>query len=66
MSVADDVDARERTELEDWPAFELSYLFDDREEPTEVTVFPDGDRHDISTNWITADADAVVALEEAR
>lgn len=48
------------------PVFELDYLFDDRDRPTEVTVFPAEDTFDISTNWITIDIDHAVPLDRIR
>lgn len=53
-------------DLEEFPRFELSYLFDSEDEPTEVTVFPESDDHDISTNWITVAVEAAVPLDEVR
>lgn len=53
-------------ELEELPRFELSYLFDDEDEPTEVTVFPESDDFDISTNWITVAIGAAVPLDQVR
>lgn len=53
-------------ELEELPRFELSYLFDNEEEPTEVTVFPASDDFDISTNWITVAVEAAVPLDQVR
>lgn len=51
--------------LHELPDFDLEYLFDDDEDPTEVTVFVDN-AADLSTNWITIDAGHAVALEEVR
>lgn len=48
------------------PVFDLDYLFDDRDHPTEVTVFPAEDTFDISTNWITIDIDHAVPLDRIR
>ena len=53
-------------ELGELPHFELSYLFDNEDEPTEVTVFPESDDYDISTNWITMTIDAAVPLDRVR
>lgn len=48
------------------PRFDLSYLFDTEDDPTEVTVFPATDDFDISTNWITVDVDGAIPLDEIR
>ena len=53
-------------ELDDLPRFELSYLFDSEDEPTEVTVFPESDDYDISTNWITVSVEGAVPLDKVR
>ena len=47
------------------PRFDLEYGVDDTDRPTSVTVYaPDAD--DISTHWITIDADHAVPLEDVR
>jgi len=51
--------------LHELPDFDLEYLFDDDDDPSEVTVFVDNAAA-LSTNWITVDADHAVALEEVR
>lgn len=53
-------------ELVELPRFDLSYLFDNEDEPTEVTIFPESNEYDISTNWITADVGCAVPLEDVR
>lgn len=53
------------TDLNEFPRFDLEYLYDDDESPTEVTVFVD-DPAALSTNWITADVDHAVPLDEVR
>ena len=53
-------------ELAELPRFELSYLFDNQDEPTEVTIFPESNDFDISTNWITVAVDAAIPLEQVR
>lgn len=52
--------------LDQLPDFNLSYLFDDTDKPAEITVFPVSNSYDISTNWITIDADSAVPLEDTR
>lgn len=66
MSVTDRSERSIEPELDDLPEFDLGYLFDDRDDPTEVTVFPSSDERDISTHWITIDASDAVALEDVR
>lgn len=54
----------EATELEEFPTFELAYLYDDTEHPEEVTVFAPDTAGDPSTRWITVDAADAIPLEE--
>lgn len=66
MSVTDRREQDTEGELGDLPVFEISYLLDDRENPTEVTVFPGTEDYDLSTHWITIDAGHAVPLEDVR
>lgn len=66
MSVTDHQEPDTLVELDELPAFDLSYLFDNADEPSEVTVFPASNTHDISTNWITVDLGTAVPLEQVR
>lgn len=51
--------------LADAPEYELECLFDDMENPTEVTVFyPEGER--TATEWVTVDESVAVSLSEIR
>jgi hypothetical protein len=65
MSVIEPSEASQPTHLEELPQFDLEYLFDDDDDPTEVTVFAD-DPESLSTQWITVDRSAAVPLEEVR
>lgn len=50
--------------LESYPDFGLSCLYDDDDDPAEVTVFPG---EEISTTeWLTADLESAVSLDEVR
>jgi hypothetical protein len=60
MSTTDTADG-----LDNHPEFELSYLYDDTDDPTEVTVFPVDDGG-LSTQWISMDITHAVALEDTR
>lgn len=46
-----------------FPSFELTYIFDDEENPTKVTVFSKLD-DDIETGWISIDADHAIDLAD--
>lgn len=64
MSVADRrLEASEA--LSTYPTFDLTYLFDDADDPTAVTVFSP-DEGDVTTHWITIDVEAAVPIEAAR
>lgn len=66
MSATEQATTGPAFELEELPNFDLSYLFDNEDEPTEVTVFPASDEFDISTNWITIDVDGAVPLDQVQ
>ncbi len=52
--------------LASYPDYVLSCLYDDEDDPSEVTVFPgEGDERS-TTEWITADVGSTVALDEVR
>ncbi|EMA03835.1 hypothetical protein SAMN05443574_102347 [Haloarcula vallismortis] len=53
------------TDLNETPEFELDCLYDDPEDPSELTIFP-SDSHQSVTEWVTADRSAAVSLEELR
>lgn len=50
--------------LESYPTFGLRCLYDDEDDPSEVTVFPGGEVS--TTEWLTADVESTVSLEDAR
>ena len=66
MSAVEGAASGSEIDLEELPSFELSYLFDKEDEPTEVTVFPESNDFDISTNWITVAIDGAVPLDQVR
>ncbi|MDS0220133.1 hypothetical protein NDI54_02085 [Haloarcula sp. S1AR25-5A] len=53
------------TDLNEAPEFELDCLYDDPEDPSELTIFPSGRQQSV-TEWVTADQSAVVSLDELR
>ena len=51
--------------LTEEPNFELECLYDDMDNPEEVTIFtPDGEA--TASEWITVDRDSAVAVTEIR
>lgn len=44
----------------------LEWLFDDEEDPSEITVFSTADDADLVTSWLTVDCEHAVRLEDAR
>lgn len=53
-----------RTARDEFPRFELSYLYDSEDQPTEVTIYPESNEYDISTNWLTVDLDAAIPIDQ--
>lgn len=52
--------------LADYPEFDLRYRYDDPVDPTEVTIYPVTDFDDITTTWLSIDADHAVGVEDLR
>lgn len=48
------------------PRFELEYLVDDLDEPTEIMVVPEPDHSRGHEQWITMDTGHAVPLEDVR
>ena len=65
MSAIEPSQQTQHTPLEELPQFDLEYLFDDDDNPTEVTIFAD-DPETLSTQWITVDREVAVPLDEVR
>ncbi|UWG47713.1 Uncharacterized protein HSRCO_1431 [Halanaeroarchaeum sp. HSR-CO] len=66
MSAIGQIDDTNRAELDELPEFELCYLFDDQDDPTEVTIFQPGVDERSATRWLTIDTTHAIALEEIR
>lgn len=52
--------------LAELPEFDLAFLYDDEDDPAEVTVFPARFGEDLATNWITIDFPHAVPLDRVR
>jgi hypothetical protein len=50
--------------LASYPEYVLSCLYDDEDDPSEVTVFSGTDDDRSTTEWITADVESTMALDE--
>lgn len=50
--------------LESYPDYGLTCLYDDADDPAEITVFPGEEMS--TTQWLTADVDSAVSLEDVR
>lgn len=48
------------------PSFDLTFRYDDVEDPAELTVFPAAERDDGTTAWLTIDLEHAVSLETVR
>lgn len=66
MTVIGTIDDPTRAELDELPEFELCFLFDDQDHPSEVTIFHPGVDERCATRWLTADASVAVPLDEVR
>lgn len=66
MSAIGQIDDMNGAGLDELPEFELCYLFDDQDEPSEVTIFRPGVDDRSATRWLTIDSSHAVALEEIR
>ncbi|MFB6125114.1 MAG: hypothetical protein ABEJ59_04060 [Halanaeroarchaeum sp.] len=66
MSAIGQTDDPDRAELAELPEFELSFLFDDQDHPTEVTIFHPGADERAATRWMSIDSRFAVSLDEVR
>lgn len=51
---------------EEFPTFDLTYRYDDSDDPSEITVFPAGETRGQTTTWLTVRREDAVSLEEVR
>ncbi|MHC3438739.1 DUF7511 domain-containing protein [Natrialbaceae archaeon A-gly3] len=65
MSPEDEVKAPESETLETYPQFALSCLYDDEDDPAEVTIVDETATDRLESAWVTIDHDAVVSLDRA-
>ncbi|MFB6192562.1 MAG: hypothetical protein ABEI11_04485 [Haloarculaceae archaeon] len=56
---------RVEADLEASPEFALECLYDDAQNPSELTIFPPDEARAV-TEWITVDQSVAVSLEEVR
>jgi hypothetical protein len=63
MSAIERSDTTDGAMLDELPEFELTYLYDDEEDPTEVTIFEGASEEDLTTRWITMDYPHTVTLD---
>jgi hypothetical protein len=63
MNTTEWVPVRLEESLNRLPDFDLEYGVDDRQEPTEVTVYDPG-AEDVTTSWLSADAATAVDLAD--
>ena len=66
MSVVDREVQGENVPFEQLPEFERECMFDDWDEPTEVTVFSTDEADSLYTAWLTIDRDHAVSLSEVQ
>jgi hypothetical protein len=66
MSVVDSAVQTDEGQFDQLPEFELECMYDDWDEPTEVTIFSTDDGDSLYTAWLTADRSHAVSLAELR
>ncbi|SEO27583.1 hypothetical protein SAMN04487948_101476 [Halogranum amylolyticum] len=66
MSAIERTNSTDGVVLDELPEFELTYLYDDEEEPTEVTIFEGTSEEDLTVRWITMDYPHTVALDSVQ
>jgi hypothetical protein len=66
MSAIERSNSADDAVLDELPEFDLTFLYDDEEEPTEVTIFEGTSQADLTTRWLTMDYQHTVALDSVR
>ena len=66
MSAIERSNSTDGAVLDELPEFDLTFLYDDEEEPTEVTIFEGTSQEDLTTRWLTMDYRHSVALDSVR
>ena len=66
MSAIGQIDDTNSAELDELPEFELCFLFDDQDDPDQVTIFRPGADERSATRWLTIDSDHAVSLDRIR
>ena len=66
MSVVDRSEQDAEVPFDQLPAFELECMYDDWDDPSEVTIFSTDEVDSLYTAWLTADRDHAVALSDVR
>jgi len=66
MSVVDRVAETDDGQFDQLPEFELECMYDDWDDPSEVTIFSTDDEDSLYTAWLTADRALTVSLSELR
>lgn len=66
MSVVDRSEQDVEVEFDQLPEFELECMYDDWDDPSEVTVFSTDEADSLYTAWLTTDRSHAVSLEDVR
>jgi len=66
MSVVDRSEGAQELPVEELPEFELECMYDDWDDPSEVTIFSTDDEDSLYTAWITVDREHAVELGDVR
>jgi len=66
MSVVDRDEQAETVPFDQLPEFELECMYDDWDDPSEVTIFSTDDEDSLYTAWLTVDREHARALTDVR
>ncbi|MFB6164550.1 MAG: hypothetical protein ABEJ31_05275 [Haloarculaceae archaeon] len=66
MSVVDRSVESAEVQFDQLPEFELECMYDDWDEPSEVTIFSTDEADSLYTAWLTVDCEHAVSLTEIR
>jgi len=66
MSVVDRSEQAAEVPFDQLPSFELECMYDDWDDPSEVTIFSTDEDDSLYTAWLTIDRDTAVSLTDVR
>lgn len=66
MSVVDRSEQTEQVEFDQLPEFDLECMYDNWDDPAEVTVYSTVEEDSLYTAWLTIDREHAISLAEVR